>query len=101
MDLVISLANRLNSVCRHRRAYVWLISIVQLGLFALGSLLSFLLRFEFAIPREMLSALWWGSAILVSCKALIFYLYGLNRGLWRYFAVSDTIRIVAANLAAS
>ncbi|HXA51768.1 MAG TPA: nucleoside-diphosphate sugar epimerase/dehydratase [Candidatus Acidoferrum sp.] len=101
MDLVTLLANRLSRLCRNRLAYVWLISTVQLGLFTAAGMASFLLRFEFSIPREMQPALWWGTLVFVTCKALVFRFYGLDRGMWRYFNVSDTLRVATASLVAS
>ena len=97
MHILTLLAKRLTATCRNRLAYVWMISMVQLGLFASSSIISFLLRFEFSIPREMHQALWSGTAIFVVSKALVFHLYRLDRGMWRYFNVSDTIRVTAAN----
>jgi FlaA1/EpsC-like NDP-sugar epimerase len=49
----------------------------------------------------MLRALWWGTLAFVAVKALIFRLYHLDRGLWRYFGVHDTGRITQANFIAS
>ena len=45
----------------------------------------------------MHQALWSGTAIFILSKALVFHWYRLDRGMWRYFNVSDTIRVTAAN----
>jgi FlaA1/EpsC-like NDP-sugar epimerase len=101
MDMVTLLANRLSRLCRNRRAYVWLICTLQLGLFTTAAVGSFLLRFEFSIPLEMQPALWWGTLVFVACDAVVFRCYRLDRGMWRYFSISDTWRVATASTVAS
>src|ERR1035441_829533 len=49
----------------------------------------------------MQRALCWGTLAFVIVKALIFRLYRLDRGLWRYFGFHDTVLIAHANFVAS
>jgi FlaA1/EpsC-like NDP-sugar epimerase len=57
---------------------------------------AYLLRFNFAIPEEftisMLQSLSW----VVSLQALVFVVFGLYRGVWRFASVSDLKRIFLA-----
>jgi FlaA1/EpsC-like NDP-sugar epimerase len=101
MQIFALFANNLSAACRNRWTYRSIICTVQLVLFAVGSIASFLLRFEGSIPREMQRALCWGTLAFVIVKALVFRLYRLDRGLWRYFGIHDTVRIAHANFIAS
>ena len=101
MRIFALLANNLSAVCRDRWTYRSIICTVQLVLIAVSSVTSFLLRFEGSIPHEMQRALCWGTLAFVIVKALIFRLYRLDRGLWRYFGFHDTVRLAHANFIAS
>src|ERR1035437_8312348 len=84
-------------VFRGRLAYIRLIRSAQLGCFVAGGITAFLLRFEFSIPRAMLPALGVGVAVLVLTKILVFHLFGLGHGMWRYFNTPDLVRLAKAN----
>jgi len=101
MPFLYRLTHVLNRACRNRRAYIWLIRSVQFGLFVLSGITAFLLRFEFSVPLEMKKALWAGVAAGVVCKVPIFHVFGLGRGMWRYFATPDLLRLACANAVAS
>ncbi|MBV6475700.1 MAG: polysaccharide biosynthesis protein [Rhodocyclaceae bacterium] len=63
---------------------------------ALAWALAYWLRFNFEIPSQyffgMLSSLFW----VVPLHAVVFFAYGVNRGLWRYVSLKDIQRIVLA-----
>lgn len=63
---------------------------------SLAWMLAFWLRFNFEVPPEFergaLQALFWQ----VPLFALLFYLFGLYRGLWRFASISDLHHLVAA-----
>lgn len=101
MRIFAWLANNLSVACRDRWTYRSIICTVQLVLFAVSSIASFLLRFEGSIPHDMQRALCWGTLEFLIVKALIFRLYRMDRGLWRYFGFHDTVRIAHANFIAS
>ena len=101
MRMFARLANNLSVACCDRWSYRSIVSTVQLVLFAVSSLASFLLRFEGSIPHEMQRALCWGTLEFVIVKALVFRLYRMDPGLWRYFGFHDTVRIAHANFIAS
>jgi FlaA1/EpsC-like NDP-sugar epimerase len=73
----------------------------ELAMFAGAGALAFLLRFDFAIPASMLKLLWWGLAIWIPVKLLVFGLTGLDRGWGRFASVHDAVRIGLGNFGAS
>ena len=79
----------------------WLIRSTQLAIFLFAGVSAFLLRFDFAIPlpsrRHLLSAL----VIWAVLKVIVFLLFSLDRGWWRYTSVPDLIRLIAGNAVAS
>ncbi len=89
------LGYRLN---RFRR---WTLIGVQLTIFLFAGVSAFLLRFDFAIPKEHRAHLWAGICIWAIAKILVFQLFGLDRGWWRYVSVPDLLRVAYANLAGS
>ena len=95
------LANFFTGVFRGRLAYICTIRIAQLGCFLVAGITAFLLRFEFSIPREMLPALWIGTGVWILAKILVFHLFGLGRGMWRYFNTRDLLNVAKANVVAS
>ena len=79
----------------------WMIRFTQLAIFLFAGVSAFLLRFDFAIPgpskRHLLSAL----IIWAVVKAIVFHLFSLDRGWWRYTSVPDLLRLIAGNAVAS
>lgn len=88
-------------IFRGRLAYICSIRMAQLCCFIVGGITAFLLRFEFSIPREMLPALRIAIGVWVLTKILVFHLFGLGRGMWRYFNTPDLVRVTKANVVAS
>jgi FlaA1/EpsC-like NDP-sugar epimerase len=84
-----------------RLAYICFIRALQLCIFFVGGITAFLLRFEFSIPREMLPALWVAIGVWAITKVLVFHLFGLGRGMWRYFNTNDLVRLTKANVVSS
>src|SRR6266567_1159641 len=94
-------ANLFTGVFRGRLAYIFTIRFAQLCGFLIAGITAFLLRFEFSIPRKMLPALWIGTGVWVLTKAVVFHLFGLGHGMWRYFNTRDLLRVAKANVVAS
>lgn len=72
--------------------------LVLLDLIAINItlLLAFLLRFEWAIPKEYVDQ-WLIMAIFFSSIRLLFFAYfGLYRSIWRYSSMGDLVQIVKA-----
>ncbi|MGQ9635774.1 MAG: polysaccharide biosynthesis protein [Bryobacteraceae bacterium] len=75
--------------------------LAHLALFLLAGALAFTLRFDFHVPLLYLPHLSWALWIWPPFKLLVFELFGLNRGQWRYVSVHDLFRLGAANVAGS
>lgn len=58
--------------------------------------IAFLLRFNFAIPPENIQSLKWSLGIVLLVHALVYWRYGLYRGLWRFVSLPDLKQILAA-----
>ena len=93
--------NFFTGVHRGRLAYICTIRLAQLVCFLIAGITAFLLRFEFSIPRQMLRALWIGTGVWVCAKIAVFHLFGLGRGMWRYFNTRDLLNVARANVVAS
>src|ERR1700680_2551449 len=69
--------------------------------FLLAIAVSFLLRFDFAIPQAYLLHFKFACLVIPLAKLFTFKQVGLNRGSWRYFSLHDLKRLVLGNMAAS
>jgi len=72
-----------------------------LALFLFAGLTAFLLRFDFVIPKAYRAHLLAGICIWAVAKVLVFQVFRLDRGWWRYVSVPDLIRVAYGNLAGS
>lgn len=81
--------------------HIWIPRVVQLALFALGATSAFMLRFDFSVPGQYLPHLWMGLSLLVVAKGLVFQVFGLDRGWWRYVSIPDLMRLCTGNLVGS
>lgn len=62
---------------------------------------AYLLRFNFDIPENFAGEMWRTLAWIVPLQGLIFWRFGLYRGVWRYASVTDLRRILFAALTAT
>jgi FlaA1/EpsC-like NDP-sugar epimerase len=74
---------------------------VQLAIYVIAVALSFLLRFDFSVPRNYVPHIVAGLCVLVPAKILVFHFLKLDRGWWRYVSIRDIERLAAANFAGS
>jgi len=81
-----------------RKPIIW---TTQFGVFVLSAIAAFLLRFDFAVPREQYGHLATALTVLVIIKVIVFRIAKLDRGLWRYISVIDLVRVGVGNLVAS
>ncbi len=63
---------------------------------ALAWVLAYLLRFNFEIPADFEAVLVTNIGIVVVIQAMIFYAFGLYRGVWRFASLPDLRRIIMA-----
>ncbi|MFM9912802.1 MAG: polysaccharide biosynthesis protein [Methylophilaceae bacterium] len=61
---------------------------------ALAWVLAYQLRFNFAVPAVMSSAMWVAVFVAVPVQAVIFWTGGLYRGIWRFASIPDLRRII-------
>jgi FlaA1/EpsC-like NDP-sugar epimerase len=83
------------------QANFWILLAADLTLLIAAHLLSYLIRFEGVIDGEQ-----WGNfqsslVPLLGLKLVIFYYFGLYRGLWRYTSLTDLLNILKACVIAS
>jgi FlaA1/EpsC-like NDP-sugar epimerase len=76
-----------------RRLLVFLYDVAAAGI---AWMAAFWLRFNLDVPREYQTLMWALLPWVVAVHAVVFWLLGLYRGLWRYASVPDLQRIVAA-----
>ena len=81
-----------------RRAIILVAHIV---LIILAYALAFILRFEWQIPPPYLSLFVNTLALIVIVKGMVFYLFGLYQGIWRYVSMEDLLNILKATIVSS
>lgn len=74
---------------------------ILISAFLCATLLAFLLRFEFVVPRDHYVHLKAGLAIIVLARILSFAALGLHRSWWGYVSIQDLLRLAFACLAGS
>src|SRR5512139_3144758 len=62
---------------------------------------AYLLRFNFDLPAQFHDELWRTLIWVVPLQAVVFWSFGLYRGIWRYASVADLRRILFAVVAAT
>ena len=68
----------------------------DLTMVALAWLGSYWLRFNLDIPVEFNRAMWSALMVVIPVQGVVFYAFGLYRGLWRFASVADLKRILIA-----
>ena len=82
---------------RHfRNRNFFLIVSADLLLFMLALLSAYLLRFDFKLTDRMLSQVAAQLVLIAPFKLIVFYAFGLYRGMWRYFGIEDMWRLTKA-----
>ena len=66
-----------------------------------GAVAAFLLRLDFSIPEGYMAALKMGLAVWLPAKLISYHLFGLDKRWARYVSISDLLRLIASNAAAS
>jgi len=68
----------------------------DLTMVALAWLGAYWLRFNLDIPVEFSRAMWSALMVVIPVQGIVFYAFGLYRGLWRFASVADLKRILIA-----
>ena len=82
-----------NIIDTHRREFLVSLEIVAITISFFGA---FLLRFDFTIPGEYSSFYLVWLPVFIVVKMVIFSLFGLYKGMWRFTSLWDAINIVKA-----
>jgi len=75
---------------------LYLMILADCVLFAVSLVGAFLLRFEFVLTPEQVKEIGLILIYLIPCKLIIFHIFGLYRGMWRYTSVGDFWRLTQA-----
>ncbi len=68
---------------------------------ALAWALAYVLRFNLEMPPDYMAEMWLTLAWVVPLQGLVFWRFGLYRGVWRYASINDLRRILLAVLLAA
>ena len=71
--------------------------IIDVLIIAFSLFFSFMLRFDFLIPKNTLLDIYKFLPIILSSKLFSFFIFGLYKGMWRYTSLSDIINISKAS----
>ena len=71
-------------------------SIHDLCAAAIAWVAAFALRYNFDIPANVVEPMWRSLLWIIPLQAVIFYSFGLYRGIWRFASIPDLRRIVLA-----
>ena len=82
-----------NIIDTHRREFLASLDIVAITISFFGA---FLLRFDFTIPAEYSNFYLVWLPVFIVVKMVIFSLFGLYKGIWRYTSLWDLINIAKA-----
>ena len=77
------------------RANFCIVLLIDISLIVLAHFLAYLVRFDWEIVREV-PRIVRVLPLLVIAKILVFYIFGLYRGMWRYTSVADLKNIARA-----
>jgi len=89
----------MRNLIRSRNFYIMI--LLDAALVAGAYYLAFHLRFDGEIPPGFLDLFSWTVAPVVAIKVLIFLIFGLYRGMWRFTSLNDLQNVVAAALMAT
>jgi FlaA1/EpsC-like NDP-sugar epimerase len=81
-----------------RNSHFYLMTAIDTLLFMVALVASYLVRFEFEISAADVKQIKMLLPYLIIFKLLVFYQFGLYRGMWRYTSISDLWRLVQGSL---
>jgi FlaA1/EpsC-like NDP-sugar epimerase len=71
--------------------------ITDILLLTISIYAAYLIRFDFGIPQTYMSLFKRTIIFILIFKIIIFYLFDLYRGMWRYTSISDLLNIIKAS----
>ncbi len=85
-------------ILKYRRM---LIAVTNCLIISVSFYLAFLLRFDLRLPTEYLGIFIRTMPLAIVIKFIVFYYFGLFRGLWRYVSIGDLWQIIKAGIVSS
>lgn len=83
-----------------RKLNFWIVLGVDLLLLVAAHLLSYMIRFDGAVPLEQRANFLVALVFLLPVKLVMFHLFGVYRGMWRYTSLADLLNILKACMVA-
>ena len=93
MRTSVSILSKNSKKSRNKIKFV----IVDAAFICISILLAFLLRYDFTLSQNSITALKQFAPIVLFVKLITFSIYGMYRGMWRYTSMSDLVNIVKAS----
>ena len=81
------------------RKNIWALLLVDSLVIIFSIIGSYLLRFDFSIPKPMLQNIYYLIGVLLFSKISVNIVFRAYKGLWRYTSVRDLINIIKASSA--
>ena len=75
--------------------------LCDIVLFALSHVVAYFIRFDFFVRPAYMQQIWEVLVWLVPLKFIVFLVFGLYRGMWRYTSVRDFWLIAQATFVSS
>ncbi len=79
----------------------WVILVMDVLLLAGVWYASYLIRFDFEIPKKSLISFKKVLPFMILVKVISFYFFDLYRGMWRYTSIADLLNIIKATTVSS
>ncbi|MBU1055190.1 MAG: polysaccharide biosynthesis protein [Proteobacteria bacterium] len=81
---------------RHLYVNFFIITAIDIILITASFYGAHLIRFEFSIPPNYIASFYAIFSAVIITKILLFYAFGLYRGMWRYTGIKDLLNIIKA-----
>jgi len=90
--------NKRGYIMKFRHLYVnfFIITAIDIILITASFYGAHLIRFEFSIPPNYIASFYAIFSAVIITKILLFYAFGLYRGMWRYTGIKDLLNIIKA-----
>ncbi len=82
-----------------RRKNIWLFLLADSLVITLSLFGAYLLRFDFLIPKDLISNAYYFLVVLLFSKLSVNVVFNVYSGLWKYTSVADLLNIIKASSA--
>jgi FlaA1/EpsC-like NDP-sugar epimerase len=79
-----------------RKLNFWIVLWVDILLLVVAHLLAYIIRFDGVVPHAQRANIATALGLLLPAKLVLFHLFGLYRGMWRYTSLADLLNILKA-----